>query len=219
MTARSTFKPEDLAHWYFRLNGFMTIPNFVLHPRTTRGNQRTDVDIFGVRFPFHRELQYKDDQRFGQVTKPYFLIAEVKTSLCELNGPWKKPEMANMEDVLRAIGECAPEMVDQIAKALYTDQRFEDETRLIQIIGVGERLNHDTDSAYRPNLQIQFREIAGFIYQRFWRYRNQKRNHQQWDGAGLFLYNATEQNHDEDEFIQQVFPHFGLKTPVAKPLS
>jgi len=24
--------PEDLAYWYFRLNGFLAIKNFVVHP-------------------------------------------------------------------------------------------------------------------------------------------------------------------------------------------
>src|SRR2546426_644182 len=45
-------KPRVLV---FRLNGFLTIRNFVIHPE--RGNdQRTDVDILGVRFPHRSEL-------------------------------------------------------------------------------------------------------------------------------------------------------------------
>ena len=196
----------------------MTIPNFVLHPRTSTGNQRTDVDIFGVRFPNHRELDYKDDQRFSTVGKPYFVIAEVKTGLCVLNGPWKKPEMANMEDVLRAIGDCPPEMLGSVAKALYDDQRYEDDARLVQIIGVGERLNLDQTCIYRPHVQIQFHEICSFIFQRFGQYWRQKRNHQQWDEAGHFLYEASGKRHDDEAaFIQDVFPRFGLRDTTVKP--
>jgi hypothetical protein len=33
---------EKVAYWYFRLNGFLQIENFVVHPRG-RGGQRTDA--------------------------------------------------------------------------------------------------------------------------------------------------------------------------------
>ena len=40
---------ERLAYWYFRLNGFLQIENFIVHPEN-RGSQRTDADLLGVRF-------------------------------------------------------------------------------------------------------------------------------------------------------------------------
>ena len=46
--------PEKLAYWYLRLNGFLTIPNFVVHP-DNGSNQKTDIDILGVRFPYRAE--------------------------------------------------------------------------------------------------------------------------------------------------------------------
>ena len=46
---------ESLTYWYFRLNEFFTIPNFVVHP--DRGSkQRTDIDVFGIRLPNRHEL-------------------------------------------------------------------------------------------------------------------------------------------------------------------
>jgi len=36
--------PEDVAYWFFRINGCSTITNFVVHP-DQRGSQRTDVDL------------------------------------------------------------------------------------------------------------------------------------------------------------------------------
>jgi hypothetical protein len=51
-------KTEKLVYWYLRLNGFLTIENFVVHPDQSR-EQRTDVDIIGVRFPFRAELLKK----------------------------------------------------------------------------------------------------------------------------------------------------------------
>ena len=38
--------PEKVAHWYFRLNGFLQIENFVVHPER-RGGQGTDADLLG----------------------------------------------------------------------------------------------------------------------------------------------------------------------------
>lgn len=50
--------PERLAYWYFRLNGFMTIENFLVHPETG-SNPRTDVDILATRFAHRRENAVK----------------------------------------------------------------------------------------------------------------------------------------------------------------
>ena len=36
-----------MAYWYFRLNGFFQIENFVVHPESY-GSQRTDADLLGV---------------------------------------------------------------------------------------------------------------------------------------------------------------------------
>jgi hypothetical protein len=50
---------ERLAYWYLRLNGFMTIDNFVLHDKSKKGiAHRTDADIYGVRFPFRSFCAY-----------------------------------------------------------------------------------------------------------------------------------------------------------------
>jgi hypothetical protein len=46
--AHSLLNAESLAYWYFRLNGFFAIPNFVVHPERGVG-QRTDIDVLGVR--------------------------------------------------------------------------------------------------------------------------------------------------------------------------
>jgi len=32
---------EKLAYWYLRLNGFLSIPNFIVHRDTGRGNAQT----------------------------------------------------------------------------------------------------------------------------------------------------------------------------------
>lgn len=46
--------PERLAYWYFRLNGFLTTENFIVHPDEGK-DQRTDADLLAVRFQHRAE--------------------------------------------------------------------------------------------------------------------------------------------------------------------
>src|SRR5258707_13497545 len=72
-------RAEQLAYWYLRLNGFLTIPNFIVHPEQGR-NQETDVDLLAVRFPYRAELRtMEDDEVFTRVREKSFIaFAEVK---------------------------------------------------------------------------------------------------------------------------------------------
>lgn len=57
--------PEDFAYWYLRLNGFLNIRNFIVHPESNGEGVGTDADILGVRFAHRRELQrcpFEDEQ-------------------------------------------------------------------------------------------------------------------------------------------------------------
>lgn len=89
-----------MAYWYFRLNGFLQIENFVIHPGG-RGSQRTDADLLAVRFPHRAEflLDRREPMRDDECTLRLspkvidIVIAEVKTNdPCKLNGPWTAPE-------------------------------------------------------------------------------------------------------------------------------
>lgn len=113
---------EKLAYWYLRLNGFLSIPNFIVHRDTGRG-QRTDVDILGVRFPYRVELvrnPMEDDTPFTKFRdRPYLVIAEVKLGQCALNGPWTDPALENMQRVLRAVGAFRDDQIATVADSLY----------------------------------------------------------------------------------------------------
>lgn len=75
--------PENLAYWYFRINGFFTMTNFIIHPDYGR-KQRTDVDIMAVRFPYRAELlentMKDDDIFFYEKNRIYLILAEVNPS-------------------------------------------------------------------------------------------------------------------------------------------
>jgi hypothetical protein len=97
---------EALAYWFFRLNGFLTITNFVVHPDIGR-KQKTDVDVLGVRFPYRSENRKKPMADFRAFTavkgKPYIIIAEVKERTCNLNVSWRHKHQKNINRVCLAI--------------------------------------------------------------------------------------------------------------------
>lgn len=47
---------EELAYWYFRLNGFLIINDFVLHHQDLINNQSADCDLVCVRLPHTHEF-------------------------------------------------------------------------------------------------------------------------------------------------------------------
>ena len=101
---------ESLTYWYFRLNGFFTIPNFVVHPDRGAG-QKTEVDVLGLRLRHHRELlenpMVDDDVFTGIGDKAFIAITGVKTGLIDFNDTWRAPELQNVQRFLRAVGAFA----------------------------------------------------------------------------------------------------------------
>ncbi|SRR6266851_3911131 len=201
---------EKLASWYFRLNGFMTIESFILHDRSSKGlAQRTDADILGVRFPFRQELDMQDDLRFrNQPEKPLFIIGEIKSGECKLNGPWTDPLKQNLQYVLGAIGGFEPRIIDKVATALHTKYVYEDELRKVQLLAIGSRLNVEYQRDRKGLDQLLFIEMLAFVYRRFHDFRMQKRDHKQWDNVGNYLY--AEAEHDEAVFVSTVLRAAGL---------
>lgn len=115
-------KLQGLAEWYLRLNGFLTIRNFIVHP-ATRGPQLGEIDILGVRFPFRAEFSLDDevdDNEFASISgRPYFVIAEATRRRRQLNDSWFKAESRTLHELLRAVGLFRDgEELNRIAKAL-----------------------------------------------------------------------------------------------------
>ena len=100
-------RAEEVASWYFRLNGFLSIPGFVVHPDVVRRNPMTEADLIAVRFPYSQELiagrVMVDDPRLtnlGSDSQVLFRLVEVKTDLCNINGPWSNERDGNMQRVI-----------------------------------------------------------------------------------------------------------------------
>lgn len=204
-------KVEHLAQWYLRLNGFMSINDFVLHRDHKPWGQRTDADIFGVRFPFRRELNFEDDEPFRYTEKPHFIIAEITQGECKLNGPWTKPDRHNMQYILQALGAFAPKELDGIAKSLYEKFYFDAPDFRIGLIAFGKNASDDLAQHGKPLLQLEFHLLCRFIFRRFRQFVNIKKDHQHWDYAGRKLWELTEEHwNSEEAFVRFALSAFGI---------
>jgi hypothetical protein len=206
---RAISTPERLAYWYLRLNGFLTIENFVVHPDSGT-NQRTDADLLGVRFGNRREnliQPMKDDSLIAE-SHAYcnVVIAEVKSGACALNGPWTDKEEENIQRVLSAIG-CVPNgELHDAASGLYESGLYESELATIRLLAFGDRRG-----LLKPSVrQIIFDEMLDFIYSRFQEFRNQKSSVGNWSRDGQKLARIAFTSRDTLIFKQRARAAFGL---------
>lgn len=203
---------EQLAYWYLRLNGFLNIPNFVVHPEQG-GNQRTDVDVLGVRFPYRAELfselprspPMQDDEPFRRLPeKTFIILAEVKAGMCSLNGPWTDPNRQNMQRVLRAVGAFPEPEVEPVAFSLYARGCYFSQLYLVSLLCMGDRENPRVSENFPDVPQITWATALHFIHRRFRRYRRQKASHGTWDRPGRELWDCAMENRTPEEFIDAV---------------
>ena len=199
--------PEDLAYWYFRLNGFLTIKNFVVHP-DTGSEQRTDVDIIACRFPYRAELITKPMIDDGRLVIPdqriLIYLAEATHKPCKINGPWTNKIKGNMQLVLRALGAFPHEEIECIAQCLYANGYFKNDKYLISLLSLGSRENSDLKKSYPEVPQIIWSHVLAFIYQRFHEYPEQKLNHSQWDSVGKEVFNLYRRCNTKGEFVEKI---------------
>ncbi len=207
-------KADDVAYWYFRLNGFLTTLNFIVH-REDGGGMRTDADLTGIRFANHRELDYPDASRFGKLDKPMLAICEVTTGKCKLNGPWSsqpdQPEKKNIQYVLRAAGFFNDEKVEQVAAFLYESCRYEDAQIVVQMFALGRELDHSLRESHPELEQITFAEILGFIFDRFTQTPMVKESNQQWPRTGQLLFKYSK-NAQREEYAEHIQTLMGIPT-------
>ncbi|HEY9650627.1 MAG TPA: hypothetical protein V6C95_08185 [Coleofasciculaceae cyanobacterium] len=190
-------RAEQVASWYFRLNGFLSIPGFVVHPDRQRAGARTEADLIVVRFAYSFEeiagCKLKDDSRLTQLTAPsqkLFILVEIKTGTCNINGPWTDSRRENMQRVIRRLGFVSKSSsVENIAKKMYQELRWEGQRSVMQYIAVGERVNSSLRTRYPKLVQITWDDIGKFLYHRFNDFPEKLPNgprsiHKQWPDFG-----------------------------------
>lgn len=179
--------------------------------------QRTDADVFGVRFSLRKELNFLDDALFTGRNKPHFVIGEITQGSCKLNGPWTRRADENMQYVLNAIGAFEPNAVEAIAQSLYEQQNYEDGTCRIDLIAFGRQEWIESSTSVKPQTQVTFDHVARFIFKRFIQYRNMKKDHQHWDFAGQTLWNLVElRSESEETFIEDAVRVFGISRVLTQ---
>lgn len=181
-------RPERLAYWYFRLNGFMTIEDFAVHP--DRGeNPRTDVDILAARFKYRSEnveTPMEDDPTI--INCPAFaniILAEIKTRYCDLNGPWTNRRAGNMQRVLRAVGSVRDDEIESASESLYQEGRWSNDITMVRLFFIGEEMVDDL--LIGRDQQIEWSSVIDFCIKRFRDYRGPKSSVGQWAEDGRQL--------------------------------
>lgn len=213
--------PEKVAYWYFRLNGFFQIENFVVHPER-RGSQRTDADLLAVRFP-HRAERLFDDPRHimpDDVTGLSLsgdlidvVIAEVKRNQpCTLNGPWTRQDQQNVHRVLAAIG-CLPHdrIVDAAADIYRAGIHSSDLGLRVRLIAVGHDRSYDLAEHYPKVTQLIWRDLLEFIWDRFRTFRRQKAQVDQWDPMGRKIKRLADRSGDLHSFMEVALRLMGVQ--------
>jgi hypothetical protein len=212
--------PEKVAYWYFRLNGFLQIENFVVHPER-RGGQRTDADLLAVRFPFRAERLFDnpDDIMADDVQRLALsgnlidiVVAEVKTNQpCTLNGPWTREDEQNVNRVLAAIGCLPPDRIEAAAADIYRTGFHRSEALRIRLVAVGRDRSPDIATAYPEVTQLVWAEMLAFIWERFRRYRQQKTQVDQWDVEGKKLKRFADRSYEAADFIAHALRLMGVR--------
>lgn len=216
-----SLEPEKIAYWYFRLNGFLQIENFVVHPER-RGAQRTDADLLAVRFPYRAERLFDDPHDIMSddaarlslsADQIEVVIAEVKTNQpCTLNGPWTREDQQNVQRVLAAIGCLPPGHIGKAASDIYKTGIHNSELGLrVRLVAVGASRNDELGATYPDVTQLVWSEMLAFIWDRFHTYRRQKTQVDQWDAQGRLLKHIADRSQDDQEFAATALTRMGVR--------
>lgn len=190
-------RAENVTNWYFRLNGFFSIPGFIVHPDQRQRYPRTEADLIGVRFPESTEKidgrKMIDDNKLTQLAivgnrmKILFILVEVKTDVCNMNSPWSNPNERNMQRVIRRLGFLQEPEIENVATSMYNHARWENDQYVLQYVCVGRQLNNNLQQQFNRLVQITWKDIAEFLYKRFKDFPEKLPNgpiHAQWPDFG-----------------------------------
>jgi hypothetical protein len=223
---QESLDPEKVAYWYFRLNGFLQIENFVVQPGR-RGGQRTDADLLAVRFPHRAEflLDHPDHPMLDDVPGLSLsdrmidvVIAEVKTSRCTLNGPWVTEDRQNVHRILAAVG-CVPhDRIEPAARDIYRrGVHLTAQALRIRLVALGRHRSEELANSHPDVIQLTWADLLTFIWNRFRTYRQQKTQVDQWDPQGLRIKQLADQTPDACAFVTDALHAMDARPTREKP--
>jgi hypothetical protein len=211
-------KFERFVAAYLRLNGYFTVPNFIVHaggdPTRISGGlvgNYTEVDTIGLRMPYSREVtgskQIVNHTVLvdGADRKADVVIVEVKSGNDSTpNRVWKAPQPdPAISYLVRFIGLHAEAEIGPVAHALASTFRFEDDRCRIRYVMFSREANAHYQQ--RGVTYITFDEAISFIVE----VRGQS-----WFSAGIGVASLHNQ---WDELLIQVFAIANqLEMPVSE---
>ncbi len=178
--------PEHLCTWFLRLNGYLTTTNFYAHDsHETLG----EIDVIGVRFPHSRELEFKDSDALkipeGKID---LVLAEAKRGhIDSLDNSWISPEKQALEYIVQRVGMVHSEKVDEVCAALRKNRQMTVHDRSFRVICCARSMNDDLEK--QGVTCVKWAEVLKFIQHRFHNNEKLKRQHEQWDCFGQYLWN------------------------------
>lgn len=180
----SGYRAEEVAQFYLRLNGFLLIPGYILHrdwpdkAGTFHPGERAEIDFVGVRFPYSTEVSQRrpedmlDDNSLVSLAEDgriLFILVEVKKGICSINGPLRRErrEHANIDRIVRRLGFVKETGIKAMADTMYERMRWEGSREVLQFVAIGAKQNQGLQDDYPEICQITWKEMAGFLWQRF----------------------------------------------------
>lgn len=192
--------PNDLGNWFLRLNGCVTMVNFVVHGR--RHLRNGEFDILAVRFQDRREIlpsgeELRDHRRLLGDGRTDLIIAETTRSDCKLNGPWAT-EDGRLRYVLQAIGAFVAGQLDEVVQELHRERALDRHPAYrVRVFAFGREIDPELGASVE---QFTWAHVLGWIYDRFEAHRAGKSYHEPWDRVGNDLWAASEA-FDRDRFV------------------
>lgn len=169
---------EELAHLYFRLNGFFTVANYILQ----NPDEWTDIDVLGVRFPQQEEVLggerlCNDPGLELGPDRIEVVLAEVGRTKDDFNRSWR--DAGRMRYVLSFVGIFDdPASLDRASRVLARLRPFE---------APGLRVRPMLCTAcgsVQPGLTyVHLQRMLDFIQCRFRKHKRYKRYMPQWAGT------------------------------------
>ena len=125
---------------------------------------------------------------------------------------WTNPDRQNVPRVLHAIG-CFPiDLISDAAQSVYDTGGYDSGLGIrVRLVAVGRDKSEALKEEYPIIIQLSWGDILSFIWDRFSKYQNQKRDIHQWDDIGKELKGLVDR-HIKDEFVQSCLNGMGVRT-------
>jgi hypothetical protein len=141
------------------------------------------------------------------------VIAEVKTNQpCIVNGPWTRKDRQNVHRVLAAIGCLPPDRIDAAAADIYRAGVHRSDLGLrIRLVAVGQAQSKELADTYPDVTQLTWPSLLAFIWDRFYTYRRQKTQVDQWEAQGQEIKRLADQVGDSNTFVNEALRLMGVE--------